>query len=156
MGSEVNAQATKARGDKVVAMISLETMGYFQEAKDTQHYPWPFSLAYPSTGNFVAFVASSESRDLVRSSIEVFRRSATIPSEGASIPAFIQGADWSDHGPYARAGFQAFMVTDTAPFRNQHYHEASDLPGLLDYRRMALVVEGLIPVIESLINPSFN
>jgi Zn-dependent M28 family amino/carboxypeptidase len=153
MGSEVNAQATRKRNENVVAMISLETMGHFQDAKDSQHYPFPISIAYPSTGNFVAFVGDTGSRQLVRDSIEVFRTYAKIPSEGASVPAAIQGADWSDHGPYWRAGYRAFMVTDTAPFRNQNYHEKTDLPGNVDFRRLALVVEGLVPVLEALVNP---
>jgi hypothetical protein len=47
MGSEVYAKAASARGDEVEAMLALETMGYFSDAPDTQHYPWPFSAHYP-------------------------------------------------------------------------------------------------------------
>lgn len=150
MGSEVHAKATRARGDDVKAMLSLETMGYFTDERDTQHYPWPFSLAYPSTGNFVAFVANSESRELVHRVITTFRERAKVPSEGAALPAFIEGADWSDHGPYWRQGYPALMVTDTAPFRNPHYHRATDTPEKLDYRRLALVTEGLFAVVDAL------
>ena len=42
------------------------------------------------------------------------------------------------------------MVTDTALFRNPHYHEPTDVPARVDFRRLALVTEGLISVIESL------
>ena len=35
------------------------------------------------------------------------------------------------------------MVTDTAPFRNPHYHRQTDTPETLDYDRLTLVVEGL-------------
>ena len=45
------------------------------------------------------------------------------------------------------------MVTDTAPFRNPHYHEATDVPERLDYRRLALVTEGLISVLNALASP---
>ena len=150
MGSEVNARATRARGDDVKAMLSLETMGYFTDEAHSQHYPWPFSVAYPSTGNFIAFVGDSESRDLARECVRVFRENAKVPSEGAALPAFIEGADWSDHGPFWRQDYRAVMVTDTAPFRNPHYHEASDVPERVDFRRLALTTEGLFFVVEAL------
>jgi Zn-dependent M28 family amino/carboxypeptidase len=152
MGSEVNAKATRARGDDVKAMLSLETMGYFTDEANTQHYPWPFSIAYPSTGNFIAFVGDTESRDLARECVRVFREQARVPSEGAAIPAFVEGVDWSDHGPFWRQGYRALMVTDTAPNRNPHYHEATDLPDKVDFRRLALTTAGLFAVIDSLAN----
>ncbi len=152
MGSEVNAKATRARGDDVKAMLALETMGYFTDAPDSQHYPWPFSAAYPSTGHFIAFVGDTESRELTRQCVRVFRENAKLPSEGASIPAFVEGADWSDHGPFWRQNYRALMITDTAPFRNPNYHEANDLPARVDFRRLALTTEGLFAVIDSLAN----
>lgn len=152
MGSEVNARAARARGDDVKAMLSLETMGFFRDEPNTQHYPWPLSTMYPSTGNFIAFVGDTESRALVHQVISTFRAHAQVPSEGASIPAAIEGADWSDHGPYWRQGYRALMVTDTAPFRNPGYHEASDTADQLDYRRLALVTDGLVSVLDALAN----
>jgi hypothetical protein len=150
MGSEVNAAAARARGDDVRAMLALETMGYFVDDADSQHYPWPFSWAYPSTGDFVAFVGDSASRALLHEVITTFREKTPLASEGAALPRFVQGADWSDHGPYWRQGYGALMVTDTAPFRNPHYHEASDTPERLDYRRLALATSGLVHVVAAL------
>jgi hypothetical protein len=40
------------------------------------------------------------------------------------------------------------MVTDTAFYRNPHYHAATDLPETLDYDRMAKVVEGLTAAVK--------
>ena len=42
------------------------------------------------------------------------------------------------------------MVTDTAPFRYQHYHTPDDTPDKVDYDRLARVVAGLEAVIEDL------
>lgn len=42
------------------------------------------------------------------------------------------------------------MVTDTAPFRYEHYHERTDTPDKLTYEPFARVVEGMRPVIEAL------
>ena len=35
------------------------------------------------------------------------------------------------------------MITDTAFYRNPQYHGPGDVPGILDYDRMAEVVTGL-------------
>ncbi|MEW5738517.1 MAG: M28 family peptidase [Myxococcota bacterium] len=152
MGSEVYARALRAKGEDITAMLALETMGYFSDAARSQHYPWPFSRFYPSTGSFIAFVGDQDSRELVRECVRVFRGAATVPSEGASIPRFVEGASWSDHGSFWRAGYRAVMVTDTAPFRNPHYHQSTDLPHTLDLDRLARVTQGLVAVVEELAN----
>jgi Zn-dependent M28 family amino/carboxypeptidase len=152
MGSEVNAKAARTRGDNIIAMLSLETMGYYQDGKNSQAYPWPMSLAYPTTGNFVLFVGNLDSRNLVRESVRLFRMNAQIPSEGGAVPASVEGVDWSDHGPFWRQGYKALMVTDSALFRNPSYHKKTDLPATLDFNRLGLVVEGLVPVVKSLAN----
>lgn len=142
MGSLVHARSIDNPA-QVIGMISLETMGYFSTESGSQHYPFPLSLRYPSTGNFIAFVGDLSSRDFLRMMIGEFRTHAAIPSVGGTSPALIQGIDWSDHWGYSQQGIPAIMVTDTAIFRNPHYHQKSDLPDTLDYARLALVVEGL-------------
>jgi len=42
------------------------------------------------------------------------------------------------------------MVTDTAPFRNPHYHRPTDRPDTIDYDRFALAVAGLMEVTRKL------
>ena len=39
------------------------------------------------------------------------------------------------------------MATDTAPFRNRHYHWPTDTPEKLDYAAMAAVCRGLVAAI---------
>lgn len=147
MGSYVHAQSLN-EPEKVVGMISLETMGYFTDVEGSQNYPFPLSARYPDTGNFIAFVGDISSRDFLRGSIATFREAARIPSVGGTAPSVVQGIDWSDHWGYSQVGIPAFMVTDTAPFRNPNYHRASDTPETLDYLRFALVVEGLEQMIR--------
>ena len=50
----------------------------------------------------------------------------------------------SDHAPFWRAGLPALMWTDTAEFRNPHYHRATDTPETLDYVRAAAPVQKLL------------
>lgn len=151
-GSLVYARACRSRGDDVVAMISLETMGYFKDEPGTQHYPWGFGALYPDRGDFIGFVADLGSRSLLRDAIRAFRETTAFPSEGAALPRFVPGAGWSDHWSFWQAGYPAIMITDTAPFRNPHYHTPHDLPDTLDFDRFARVMGGVQRVVERLIS----
>jgi hypothetical protein len=42
------------------------------------------------------------------------------------------------------------MITDTAFYRNLNYHTAQDTAEKLDYKRMALVVEGVYAAVADL------
>jgi hypothetical protein len=151
MGSFVYASRCKARGDKISAMISLETIGYFSDAPHSQTYPSPgLGVFYPKVGNFIGFVSNVHSRTLLRRAVALFRKHAKIPSEGAALPSFVPGVSWSDQWSFWRCGYPGIMITDTAPFRYPHYHSASDTPDKLDYDRFTLVVSGMEKVIEGL------
>jgi Zn-dependent M28 family amino/carboxypeptidase len=151
MGSSVYAGRCKGRGDRISAMISLETIGYFSDAPHSQTYPAPgLGVFYPTVGNFIGFVSNVHSRALLRRSIALFRKHARIPSEGAALPSFIPGVSWSDQWAFWQHGYPGIMITDTAPFRYPHYHSATDTPDKLDYDRFALVVSGMQKVIQEL------
>ena len=151
MGSQVYARRCKERGDEIAAMISLETIGYFSDAPDSQTYPSPgLGLFYPKVGNFIGFVSNVHSRAMLHRVIALFRQHAKIPSEGASLPAFIPGVSWSDQWSFWQHGYPAIMITDTAPFRYPYYHSSNDTPDKLDYDRFTLVVSGMEKVIENL------
>ncbi len=147
MGSLVHARAARDRGDRIQAMLSLETIGHYSDQPGSQRYPFPLSLFYPNTADFIGFVGNLGSRELVRRALQSFRRHAAFPSEGAAVPAWIRGVGWSDHWSFWQVGYPAIMVTDTAFFRYAHYHSARDTPEKLDYARTARVVAGLASVI---------
>jgi len=150
MGSWRYAKRSRERGEKIVAMLSLETIGYFSEQDGSQKYPPPLGFFYPSRGDFIGFVGNPGSKELVRSAIGAFRDHARFPSEGAAVPGVLPGVGWSDHWAFWQEGYPAIMVTDTAPFRNPHYHAATDTPDHMDFERMTRVVLGLEHVIAAL------
>jgi len=152
MGSRAYAREAKKRGEKIVAMVSLETIGCYLDTPGSQSYPAPFGFFYPRTGNFIAFVGNVGSRDLVHRVISAFRETTKFPSEGAAAPGWIPGIGWSDQWSFWQEGYSGVMVTDTALFRYAHYHTERDLPEMLDYERMARVVVGLERVIAALGN----
>jgi Zn-dependent M28 family amino/carboxypeptidase len=150
MGSVVHANAARARGERISAMLSLETIGYYSDAPGSQKYPFPLAFFYPDRANFIGFVGNLKSRKLVREALCAFRRHTAFPSEGAAVPGWITGVGWSDHWSFWQAGCRAIMVTDTAFFRYAHYHTAGDTPDKADYSRTARVVAGLAGTIADL------
>jgi Zn-dependent M28 family amino/carboxypeptidase len=150
MGSAVYATAAKARGDRIVGMLSLETMGYYSDETGSQQYPAPMAAVYPDTGNFIGLVANVGSARLLLKARRAFRRRTAFPLQSAAAPASLPGVGWSDHWAFWQAGYPAMMVTDTAPFRYPWYHTPDDTPDKIDYDKLALVLDGLEGVIESI------
>lgn len=152
MGSKVYASRARKRNENIVAMLSLETMGYYSEVPHSQQYPFPFSFFYPDTANFIGFVGNLRSRQLVKQSLASFRRHTKFPSEGTAAPGWLTGIGWSDHWSFWRQGYRAIMVTDTALFRYDYYHTSQDTPEKIDYDRLARVTKGLSHVVSDLAN----
>jgi Zn-dependent M28 family amino/carboxypeptidase len=150
MGSRVYARRSRERGEKIVLMLSLETIGYYSEEPGSQHLLFPLNLIYPSTGNFIAFVSNVENGFLVRQLVRSFRQQARFPSEGGALWGWIPGVGWSDHWAFWKEGFPAAMVTDTALFRYPAYHSNADRPEYVQYDRMARIVSGLQAVIAEM------
>ena len=148
MGSRVYAAQAARRGDRIVAMFALETIGYYTDRSGTQQYPFPLGPFYPDRGDFIGFVGNLQSAPLVRRSIRVFRGTTAFPSEGVAAPAWIPGISLSDHASFWLHGWRAIMISDTAPFRYPYYHSALDTPDKLDYARLARVVAGVARVVR--------
>jgi len=149
-GSRQFAQHLREQGVDLKGMVALETIGYYTDRPQSQRYPVPLRWFYPATGDFLAFVADMTSRQWVTEAIAAFRRGATIPSEGIASPRLIADITRSDHSAFWDAGYPAFMVTDTAPFRYPAYHTERDTPDKLDYNRFARVVSGLHGMLAAL------
>lgn len=151
MGSLVYAQAARERGETIVAMISLETIGYYSTTEGSQQFPFPpLRLFYPSRGNFVAFVGNFGSRRLLQQALDAFRATSAFPAEGLVAPEWLAGVNWSDQWSFWRSGYPAIMITDTAPFRYPHYHSRADTPDQLDYGALARVTHGLEGMVRRL------
>ena len=82
MGSLRYARQCRARGENIVGMIALETIGCYSDQPQSQRYPmaWLRHL-YPTKGDFVAVVGNVRSRRPVHRFIRGFR-TVQFPSEG--------------------------------------------------------------------------
>ena len=150
MGSWQYAKMLKERGENIIGMFSLESIGYYSDIKNSQSYPMFLGALYPDKANFIGFVANLASRKLLLHALSAFRRNIKFPSEGISAPTLIPGIGWSDQWSFWKMGYKAVMITDTAPYRNPYYHTCDDLPDTIDYDRMARVVYGLTYMIQDL------
>lgn len=144
MGSVWHARALKAAGRGVRLMLSLEMIGYFRDEPGSQSYPFPgMSYLYSDRGDFIALVGRFQTFAPMRRAKSLMSGATDLPIHSINAPPFVPGIDLSDHRSYWNEGFPALMVTDTAFYRNPHYHRAGDTYDTLDYPRMAEVVKGV-------------
>ena len=146
-GSRVAARGSRARSEGLDGMISIEMVGYYSDEPGSQSTPSAVPLRR-DRGDFLSFVANPSSADFMRGARARFQAAAALPtSEVVASPTLVSDVARSDHASYWEVGYPAFMITDTANFRNPNYHEPSDTPDTLDYARMAEVVIGLEAVL---------
>ncbi|MBX3443800.1 MAG: M28 family peptidase [Planctomyces sp.] len=147
MGSQEHARGCRARGERVVAMLSLEMVGYYTDAPGSQRLPpgIPRGLrwAFPSRGNFLAAVANPRSWRVLWTFRRGFKRASRFPLFTVALPERIQEIRRSDNSSFWDQGYPALMITDTSFLRNANYHEATDTPDTLDYVRMAEATRGV-------------
>jgi Zn-dependent M28 family amino/carboxypeptidase len=128
----------------------LEMVGFATREPGSQTNPVPLIQA-PGVGDFLGLVGTSASREIL-DHVLAAADSHDVPVQGLYLPDValetIEGISHnllrSDHAPFWRAGIPALMWTDTAEFRNPHYHRATDAPETLDYEFLAGVTKLLV------------
>ena len=151
MGSAVHAKYLFDNKIKVKGMICLEMIGFYSEAKNSQHYPIGLmKLFYPSAGNYVAVVGKMGQGNFLRKIKRKIIPVCGIDVRSINAPTFVTGIDFSDHLNYWKYGYDAIMITDTSFYRNENYHQTSDLPSTLNFDKMAEVVKGIYNAVVGL------
>ena len=153
-GSRVFVRRVKRLGHRVLGAVILEMVGYTSPRQD---YPLPLHWAgYPRQGNFIGIVGNWPSRRLGRAVLKGFRANPDLPVESLFVPFngwVLPDTRLSDHAPFWDAGWPALMVTDTAYFRNPHYHGPGDTMETLDFAFMAELVKSLELALAELPGP---
>lgn len=164
IGARAAARELTAEGRRISGMICLESVGFFADAPGSQHLPGGFGLLFREVADEVRAARFRGDFALVvhrRSSLaaaELWRRAAArtgpaLPSVALCDPrpdgplGMLAGLlvpplghlGRSDHAPFWDRRVPAVMVTDSANFRNPHYHRPADTPETLDYTRLAAV-----------------
>lgn len=158
-GSESALRAS----EKIVAMLSLETMGFFSDEPNSQKSPFPpnlelpggLKLEMPTVGDFIAIVGIAKHKDLIHTLTREMKAAApglkTFDTAFAPMP--LPDMLRSDHRAFLLNGIPAVMVTDSANFRNPHYHKPTDTIDTLDAARFTLVTRGLVAAVWALAEP---
>jgi Zn-dependent M28 family amino/carboxypeptidase len=153
MGSRVYARRARKENEKIDGMICLEMVGYACYEPGCQRYPFPLMFfGYPKQGDFIGIVANYRSRKFSKLLAQQFSKNAELPVVTLNVPLngrILPAVRLSDHASFWDEGFNAVMITDSAFFRNPHYHTALDTMEKLDYRFMAELVESLVRFFRS-------
>lgn len=133
----------------------LEMVGYASREPGSQRNPIPLIQA-PTVGDFLALVGTFGSRRLLDHVLATAACHA-VPVQGLFLPdvpvemigRISHHLLRSDHAPFWRQEIPALMWTDTAEFRNPHYHLPTDTPESLDYEFLAEVTSLLVHAVLS-------
>ncbi|MEM7309666.1 MAG: M20/M25/M40 family metallo-hydrolase [Planctomycetota bacterium] len=143
MGSRVYAERCAARGDDIVLMVSVDSVGYYTSEADSQGQPY-FFYGLPEVGNFIAFASDEDHEPLLDRVVSIYQSECRFPSVG------IVSTAASDHGSFLRQGFPALLLTDTREARDPHSHKPTDVADNLNYDDMARMAEGFLRMVRVL------
>jgi Zn-dependent M28 family amino/carboxypeptidase len=153
MGSEdfVSALSPEMR-QSIQCVHVLEMVGYADHRYNTQKVPPGLPLQLPSQGNFLGLVANHQSTPRMLDVLSTARAYLPkLPVLGLPLPPGTEPLfpvlHRSDHASFWEAGVPAIMWTDTAEFRNPHYHQLTDLPHTLNYTFLLEVTQVLVAVV---------
>jgi Zn-dependent M28 family amino/carboxypeptidase len=133
--------------EKIIGMISLESIGYFSDEPGSQKSPIPPIKGVfepPTVGDGIALVGFQRDKAFV----DALKRGMNAGAKGMRVDAYafpmpLPDLMRSDHAPFYAAGVPAVMLTDTANFRNPNYHRPTDTVETIDAGRFTQVVKGV-------------
>ncbi len=161
-GSREMARRARAGGQRIAGVMVLEMIGCCCSGPGTQSFPTGFGLLFPKLnrwvkardgrGDFLVVTGNRRSRHL-HTALEAAGEEFELPVARVKvsglarlIPDFYR----SDHGPFWSRGYPAVMLTDTANFRNPHYHQPSDTISTIDFGFASLTMSTAVAAIIKL------
>lgn len=131
--------------------IVLECVGYASDEKGSQKIPPGIPVAVPSVGNFLALIGNQASAQLTAALAQTMAPMVpvvplVVPGNGEGLPDTRR----SDHTAFWEQGFAAVMVTDTANFRNPHYHRFTDTVDTLNLNFLSAVADAVTAAVLAL------
>ena len=141
--------------ERIVGMMSLEMLGFYSDEENSQKSPIPpikDVFEPPTKGNFIAITGIAAGKEfsgaLAKFMGEVEDAVPVMRADFFPVPP--PDTLRSDHATFLLAGIPAVMVTDTANFRNPHYHKPSDVVETIDEDRFFKVTQALAHAIKKL------
>lgn len=144
LGSSSYTAILRKNREAIQGAIVLECVGYASHHEHSQKIPPGVPIAVPTTGNFLAVIGNEQSKPLTGAVAEAMKSHLpvvplVVPGNGEKLPDTRR----SDHTSFWEQGFPAVMLTDTANFRNPHYHRPTDTLDTLNLDFISSVAEGV-------------
>lgn len=153
LGSSAYASFLRENGETIHGAIILECVGYASHQQDSQKTPPGLPISIPTTGDFIGVIGNERSQSLTGFVVQAMKPHLPIvplvvPDNGELLPDTRR----SDHTSFWEHGFPAVMLTDTANFRNPHYHRPTDTIETLNLDFLASVADGVTVAVMELAN----
>ncbi|MFO0775016.1 MAG: M28 family peptidase [Nitrospiraceae bacterium] len=153
LGSRAYVASLRKQGRAIRGAIILECVGFANDALGTQRQP-PIPVPLPNVGNFLGVVGNDPARPLTTALTAAAAEAThplpivamTVPGNGEALPDTRR----SDHAAFWDYGYPAVMLTDTANFRNPHYHQPTDTVETLNLDFMAQVTRCVTSAVRAL------
>jgi Zn-dependent M28 family amino/carboxypeptidase len=151
LGSAAYASFLSGTSEAIHGAIILECVGYVSHQDGSQMIPPSVPIAVPTTGDFLAVIGNERSQALTGFVTNAMKLHLPIiplivPGNGEQLPDTRR----SDHTSFWEHGFPAVMLTDTANFRNPHYHQSTDTLETLNVDFIASVADGVTAAVMAL------
>ncbi len=150
-GSQAYTAQLAATGQSIHGAIVLECVGYASNEEGSQTIPPGVPIAVPTIGNFLGVIGNQTSALFTQKVAHAMARHLPVvplivPGNGELLPDTRR----SDHTAFWEQGFPALMLTDTANFRNPHYHQPTDTIDTLNLDFMAAVTDAVTATVLEL------
>jgi aminopeptidase YwaD len=151
LGSSAYTSLLRENGETIHGAIILECVGYASHQQGSQQTPPGLPISIPTIGDFLGVIGNERSRALTVSVTHSMKPHLPIiplivPGNGEQLPDTRR----SDHTSFWEQGFPAVMLTDTANFRNPHYHRPTDTLDTLNLDFIASVADGVTAAVIEL------
>lgn len=151
LGSRAYAAHLRTTGRSIHGAIVLECVGYASDKEGSQKTPPGVPVAIPTVGNFLAIIGNQAFASLTSTVAQAMSPSVPVvplivPGNGELLPDTRR----SDHTAFWEQGFPAVMITDTANFRNPHYHRSTDTINTLNFAFLSSVADAVTAAVRSL------
>lgn len=135
-------------------VLVLESVGFWSTAAGSQSYPPLLPLAFPTQfgalrerefrGDFWALLYLTEQRNLAQDLSNQLEQDVFEFELALEQVQHLKDFGRSDHLAFWEKGRPCLMLTDSANFRNPHYHLPSDTPATLDLELMTSLTANLM------------
>jgi len=144
IGSTAYVTRAKAAGESIVLALVFEMIGYRSAEPMSQRTDPQLEAVFPDAGAQIAandyrgdfaLVVNDETATAAVTDMQKVATDIGLPivniSLLAALTSSLDALRRSDHAPFWDAGYPALFITDTADYRNDHYHCLRQMPDVL-------------------------